>query len=184
MEEQDKLVGSYYILMALPLWATAAILEAVLLMIFVGRDIFEGLPYNIAYSSLIGDIGLMLAVLIGATILKRGEVKMSEWMQSKTAHILVLLLSVLLGIIVSVLTLSSRAGQIMDIYHDVIIAPLFLYLAVTLLPVIFKKGKKAEITAVLCFVLLWASLVVFDIEHGRMYQREWLQNHGVILLKN
>jgi hypothetical protein len=177
--------GSHYILAKLPIWATTVIFATVLMTVLVGRDILEGLPYDVAYSSLVGDVGLMIVVLIAATILKKEKIKIVWWLESNLMHLGIFSLSVAFGTTVSLLTLSSRSGQVMDIFHDVIIAPLFLYLAITLLPVIIKNRKenKAEAIATILCVLLWASLVVFDITHDRMNQREWLQHHGVTFLQ-
>jgi hypothetical protein len=95
----------------------------------------------------------------------------------------ILLASVVLSVTICVLTLGSRSGQVMDIYHDVVIAPLILYFAITLVPVIYYNGTKAEKTALLCFIVLWAALVAFDIKYERMDQRTWLSLHGVTLTK-
>jgi len=184
LETKMKLIGSHYILSVLPIWATAAILFTITLAaILVGRDYFEGLPYNVAYSAVIGDAGLVIGVLIAATILQRGEPYVPEWLQSGTVHGVILLASVVLSVTICVLTLGSRSGQVMDIYHDVVIAPLILYFAITLVPVIYYNGTKAEKTALLCFIVLWAALVAFDIKYERMDQRTWLSLHGVTLTK-
>ena len=162
--------------------------------IYVGRDIFEGLPYNVAYSSAVGDMGLAVIVLVAAVILQRNArcifqhagfsfMPATVWPHRRKPHFLIFISSILLGVIVSFLTIHSRSGQVMDVYHDIVIAPLFLYLAVTLLPVIFMNGTKIEKRATICLILLWAGLVGFDIKYQRMNQRQWLQNHGVVLLK-
>jgi hypothetical protein len=175
-----KLVGSYYVLATLPVWATAAILFAITMAtILVGRDVLEGLPYNVAYSAIIGDAGLLIGVLIAATILQWGIVDVPQWLHSGTTHVLILFVLALGGTAVCLLTLGSRSGQAMDIYHDTVIAPLILYLAITLVPVIYYNGTKTEKLSVLVCFVLWASLVVFDIKYKRMDQRSWLQNHGV-----
>ncbi len=183
-KSMDNFVGGIYVLSALPIWATAAIIFAITLtVIFIGREILEGIPYNIAYSAVIGDVGLTIGVLIGATILHREGVHIPQWLQNIFIHLTILLGSVLFGIIICESTLDSRSGQVMDIYHDVIIAPLLLYLAITLLPIIFINSTRVEIISTLCFILLWIALVVFDIRYGRINQRRWLQSHGVTLKK-
>lgn len=179
-----KLVGSIRIISILPIWTTAAIVTGILMAVPVGRGIFEGLPYNVSYASLVGDMGLMISVLIAATIIQRGEIIVPKFLQNKTTHFLILLASFALGVIVCVLTLSSRSGQVMDIYHDVILSPLFLYLAVTLVPVVYYNGTRVEKRAVFGFVLLLLVLVGFDINFIHMNQREWLQNHGVTFSSN
>ncbi len=173
-----KRVGVYHILSVLPIWTTVSIFATIFLTVFVGRDILEGIPYNVAYSSLAGDVALMVAVLIAADILQRNAGRrMRGWHQNGKVHRIILLSSMMLGMVVCVVTLSSRSGQLMDVYHDIIIAPLFLYLAVTLLPLIFGDGNRMEKRATILLILLWAGLVGFDIKYDRLNQRQWLFWH-------
>lgn len=176
------LTGSLYILATLPIWATAAILFAVTMAaILIGRDVFEGLPYNVAYSAVIGDAGLVISILIAATILQRGVIYLPVWLQDGTFHGMIMLTCVVLCGSICALTLGSRSGQLMDIYHDVVIAPLILYCGITLVPVVYYNGTGVENGALICFVCLWLGLVFFDYKCKRMDQRSWLQNHGVVL---
>ncbi|MDB5266197.1 MAG: hypothetical protein JWN89_12 [Parcubacteria group bacterium] len=175
---ESKYVGSIYLLTVLPVWATAAILFAVIVAAMtVGRDLLEGIPYQVSYSAMIGDPGLIMAVLIAATILQRGTASIPLWLQNGAIHMFILLICVVLGVIVSVSTLRSRSGQSMDVYHDVVMGPLILYLGITLLPIIFKNGSRLEVGATIGCILLWAGLVAFDVKYKRMDQRWWLQTH-------
>lgn len=101
----------------------------------------------------------------------------------KGFHALIGFLSILLGATMSFYTIPSRWGHIMDIYHDVVIAPMILYFAVTLLPVIYLGGTIVEKVSTICFVLFWIVLVVYDIMNDRMNQRRWLKERGINLLK-
>lgn len=155
---------------------------------YLGRDIFEGLGYQVAYSAKFGDAMLFGVVFIAATIIKREEPYLrswffwTPWLMKGWFHLLVLLGSVALGITVSVLTLASRSGQMMDVYHDVVIAPMILYFAIALLPLIYYAGTKTEKRWTICFILIWLALVVFDIKYDRMNQRQWIErNLGVQL---
>ena len=181
-----KLTGIYSILAKLPIWATTAIFGIILTMMFVGRDFFEGLPYDVAYSSTTGSLALMVVVLIATSILQEGRAtKNLQWLEVGGIGLQGMLfvdIWVYCGIVCS-LTLNSRSGQLMDIYHDVVIAPLFVYLAITLLPVIFKNGTKKEKTVTVCLALVWFGLVTFDMTHDRMNQHQWLQAHGITLNK-
>jgi hypothetical protein len=184
-KEMENYVGIYYVLYTLPVWAIAGILFLITLVaILVGRDILEGLPYNVSYSAVIGDAGLIIGVLITATILQRGGAYIPSWFLNEKMHINIIGLCFLLGLFICFLTLGLRSGQLMDIYHDVIIAPLILYFAITLVPVIYYNGTNIEKWAVIGFIFLWLALVVFDIKYKRMDQRSWLQNHGVTFQKN
>lgn len=174
-----KYVGSHAVIAKLPVWATAAIMSTILITVLVGRDIFEGLMYNVSYSSMVGDVALLICVLIGATILQRNPLPCTKFvfLLSGDFHFWILVVSGVLGAIISNITLSSRSGQTMDIFHDVVIFPLFLYLAITLVPVIYYDGSRVEKRAVVCLILVWLVLVAIDTKYDRMNQRRWLHNH-------
>jgi len=171
-------VGSYLALSVLPMWATVAIFVALLLAIPVGRDITEGMMYNISYSSAVGDFGLMVAVLIAVTILKRGVTKFPRWLQSGRVQFFLALVSFTLGTVACITTIASRQGQVMDVYHDIVVAPLFLYLAITLLPIVFRDGTKVELSVAVFCILSWALLGWFDANHQLLNQRQWLAHHA------
>ncbi len=118
---------------------------------------------------------LVGAVLVAATILQRGEA-LPGWLSSGYFHVFAALISVCFGVTWWSIDRPTHWG---DIYHHLFVAPLILYLAITLLPIILTNGTKVEKLCVLCFALLWAALVVFDVTHERMSQRQWLQRHGV-----
>lgn len=178
----NNYTGVYSFFAETPIWALALILYAVTLgVIHAGRDYLEGLPYQVAYSAQFGDAALIGAVLIAATILQRGGFVVPVKLAEVSIQIVFLVASIFLGVVVSFLTHESRSGQAMDTYHDVIVGPLILYLAVMLLPVIYFGGTKAEMATVFCLVLFWLALVVFDVKYKRMDQRSWLKEHGVTL---
>lgn len=117
-----ELVGSFYVLAVLPIWATALVLITLLLVaMFVGRDYFEGMPYQVSYSAQIGDAGLFIVVLIAAGILQQGDLYVPRWLMSAQIHLAMVLVVFALGLIVN----ESRHGKEMDTYHDVVIVPLF-----------------------------------------------------------
>jgi hypothetical protein len=171
-----QFVGSHYVLSGLPIWASSLILYGVTMgVLYVVRDIFEGLPYQVAYSAQFGDTVLVGAVLVAATILQRGEA-LPWWLSSGCYHVFAALIGVSVGV---TWWWIDRPTQWGDIYHHLFVAPLILYLVITLLPVILINGTRVEKICALCFALLWARLVVFDVTHARMSQRQWLQSHGV-----
>ena len=178
-------VGIHAFLTRTPLWVTVLILY---LMtdgaMHIGREYFEGLAYQVAYSAKFGDAALLGVVFIATTILQRGNVVLPKLLTKVWMHRAIVLVGICLGSAVSWLTLPARSGQIMDIYHDVVIAPMILYFAVTLLPVIYLAGKRAEKVSTVCFILFWLALVVYDTGSNRMNQRNWLEKHlGVHLVQ-
>jgi len=163
-------VGIYRILEAWPIWAVALLLYTVTLgMIFILRDKCEGVFYNTSYSAMLGDGALIVAVLLAAEILKRGGV-LPGWMQLKWLHWVAFLCGVLLGVVWCVVDLPEQWA---DAYHHIMIAPLLVYLGITLLPVIWVLGTHAEKLATLFMVLLWATLVVYDAKTERLNQRKY-----------
>lgn len=186
-------VGIFWIFNKFPIWLIAAILFLVIpLPILVGRDVFEGMPYQVSYSAAVGDAGFIIIVLLAASIFQRAvsfsytfgnSSLLYKWQWSGKVHCVILAICVIFGAIVSYTTLASRSGQLMDIYHDVVIAPLFLYLAIMLLPLIWVLGNTVEKRTTVLLILLWAGLVVFDAKQDRLNQRRWLEHHGVTLRK-
>jgi hypothetical protein len=171
-----QLVGSHYLLSALPIWASALIMYGITVgAIYVARDFFEGLPYQVSYSAQFGDTALAGAVLIAATVLQRGS-PLPWRLASEYFHVLAGVVSVSFGIL---WWSRDRPRHLGDIYHHLFVAPLILYLAITLLPVILSNGTRVERLAVFCLALVWAALVRFDLKHNRLNQRQWLESHGI-----
>jgi hypothetical protein len=124
--------------------------------IYVLMDLFEGMPYQIAYYAQFGYVALAGAFLIAATILKRKE-PLPWWLSFGYVHILTAFVSVCFGVTWWFLDRPAHWG---DIYHHLFVAPLFLYMVLTLLPVILINGTKVEKFWALCFALSWATLLI------------------------
>jgi hypothetical protein len=146
---------------------------------FAGRHLFEGIPYQVSYSAMIGDTaGFIYIVLRAQEILKRSDdVYIPACLQRGDVHVATLSASFLLGVIASMMSLATRHGQIMDIYHDVVIAPVFLYLAITLVPVMLYNGSRREMFEAGFYAALWLVLAIMDWETGMIIQRVWLATH-------
>ncbi len=179
-------VGSLRILRAMrPSDATAIIFLSTLGAIFAGRHYFEGAPYQVSYSAMIGDsIGFIYVILRAQEVLKRPRIYIPDLLQMREFHMVALSLSFLLGVLATVLTIHMRDGQIMDIYHDVFIAPMFLYLAITLVPVILCNGTRREMFEAGIYACLWVSLVIVDWSTGMIAQRIWLETHLHVVWPN
>ena len=150
----NRVYGSHYILTVLPIWFTVIMLFIITAVpIYVLRDCFEGIPYNIAYSAIIGDVGLVCVVLIGATILKRVH-QQKEYVIAFWRNISYHVFSLVIGAVVSYCWWHSNPPIYWgDIYHVIIVVPLLTYLGCTLLPIILTKGNKTAFTftQVICF---------------------------------
>lgn len=178
----NNLRGGYVVLASLPIWATITIFY--LLTLFVvdaGREIFEGFSYNVSFAAKYADVGLLVCIIIGATILKRGPV-LAGWMSTVNFQIIcgAIVMLICLAMICSevVMFKNSVSRQLVDIYHNIIIMPLFVYLLLILIPVIYTQGTCTEKAATVIFLLLWVGLMIYDIKDGRLNQREWLVKKG------
>ena len=170
-----QLVGSHSVLFRLPIWASCLILYVVTMgIVYLLRDIFEGLGYQVAYSAQFGGALLVGAVFFAARILQRGEA-LSWWLISLHFHAFAAVISVIFGVTCWSLVRPTHWG---DIYYQLFIAPLLLYLALTLLPVIAINGKTVERVCVVCFALVQIALVAYDFKDGRFTQLPWIEKHG------
>ena len=174
------LVGSFAVLSVCPIWAVAIVLDFLCIdILYIGREAFEGFPYNISKSSQLGDRALIGCALISATILQ-GRVALPWWLGSELFQILIAVASILTGILWQVFVLlktNNRSVTKMDTYHNVFIAPLFMYLLVTGLPVIYIYGSIHEKGLTGLFILLWIELVAYDAKNGRLDQCDWLRRN-------
>ena len=174
------LVGSHYVLAALPIWATVAVLVLLTyVVLYAGREYFEGMPYNVATSAIYGDAGFVICILIAAGILQRRPVE-HAWLESSSFHWGFAHLAVILGLVAQWLVIRQFGGfgQYVDTYHNLFIVPLFVYLLVTILPVIYLYGTITEKTFPIFALVLWVVLYLYDVATGRLEQRDWLRRHG------
>lgn len=172
-----SLFVSYWLFSTLPIWATALLLYIITMgAIFILRDRYEGLFYNTSWSAMIGDGALIVVVLMAAEILQRDALflMLSPWwtkVQNGGLHLCAAGVSVMLGVIWWAI---DRPKWPADKYHHLVIAPLLVYLGITLLPVIFYFGTKVECIATICLIALWVGLVVYDMVTGRLNQDRYL----------
>ncbi|NTW22364.1 hypothetical protein HGA34_02335 [Candidatus Falkowbacteria bacterium] len=172
----------------LPIWGLALLLYLLTgFVIDAGRETLEGFSYNVSHAARYGDIGLIVIILIAVTVLKRVHI-LPSWLTSDLLHLALAFVCLGLGVIIEVGVLANsnwQLGQAVDIYHNLAIVPLFLYLLAILLPVTYLYGRSGEKTATILLLLLWLALVIYDASSGRLNQREWLEKNGYSdILKN
>lgn len=178
----NELVGIHWLLAETPIWLIALLLYlctdgAIHLL----RDKLEGLGYQTAFSAKFGDAGLMAAILIAATIIQRGDVYLpSSLLLIKTGWFQTYLLTacVAIGMGISKVTNGMRSGQAADTYHDVVIGPAILFLAITVGPIIAFNARWYELAFVSIAVLVWLALIYIDLKYERFNQRQWLVRNG------
>lgn len=176
----DHLNGGYWLLANAPVWATALVLYmGTMGVLFAGRNRLEGMPYQVSYSAQLGDGALFVIVLLAAGILQRGGA-VPHWLGQLdgSEHIVLMAVCMMLGVLVSFATHKSRSGQATDVYHDVVIAPVILYFAITLVPVVWTSGNDIEWVAMVELAGLWLVFVIKDSREKRLDQRSWLLGHA------
>ena len=152
---------------------------------FVGRDIFEGVPYQVAYSAAIGDAGLIVAILIAVSAFHRESHNIYSYALSLKKQLVVVFVSTFAGIIFAVykIVYVKKTNQWVDAYHDIFIVPVYIFMWIILVPIVKNNGTMNEKISIILFVCVWGILVTVDVLENRLNQRLWLKLHGVILVK-
>ncbi len=178
--------GSQRLLRKLPISVTGFILMIFTTdVLYPGREILEGIPYNVSYASLLADVGLGLVIVIGAEIFKDDHlVKIlmkapRGFIYSKGYHVLVLLVAACVAALLEVVPSPLNKPQVMDIYHNIVVVPLFMYLLATTYPAIVSLGNMRQRRFAFWLLMLWAAAMVFDMATDRLAQRPWLERHGM-----
>ena len=177
-------IGGYKPLVEKEVFEISAALLSILSLMPLGRSMLEGFPYNICFSTIIGDpVGLVTAVLVVVTVLQRdcGQIRLPrrlmEGLQRGSVHWVLALLSLFVGVACHFATSTSRVVTLMDLYHDLWIIPLFSYLGFILFPIIIFNGKKKEKAIFAGCIFLWLMLAIFDGNNTLMHQYQWCQHN-------
>jgi len=176
------MTGIYAFLHWFPMWAMALILYFLCIgILFIMRDYFEKLPYNISVASQQGDLALIGCILIGVEIIKKQEA-LAPWM-GEVFQIMLIILSIVVGIAYqSIVFASSKSwGTIADAYHNMVIAPVLVFSFGITLPAISLYGTLIEKMFVYAFFLIWIITLSFDLKTGRLQQSKWLAKHGILV---
>jgi membrane-associated HD superfamily phosphohydrolase len=132
------------------------------------RHVREKVPYQTAWSAILGDPLLVVALLIVITIIKRG-VDLPQVMENRYYHLLALAVGIGIGV---AWFLRDRPKQWGDRYHHLVVAPMVAYMLFAVFPVIFISGTTSEINTVLCLVVIYLGTAAFDWKTGLIYQRQ------------
>ncbi len=175
----QHLHGSQYFLGQLPIWASSLILYVLMIGIIpVGRYVFDGYFYNVAWSSKLGDVFLIGCIAIGKSILQEQGVK-TEAFTTTGYHLALAVVSVTIGILVQ---MNLKQKRVMDRYHALFVVPVFLYFGLSVVvPLNFMQGTAFQKWLTVALALAWLALVAFDGITGRLDQEAWLRKKGIKL---
>lgn len=126
-----------------------------------------------------GDLGLVGCLSYGVFVLQRGNVYIPPTLQNEATQIELLMLSLFLGTVISATTTGLRSGHFGNIYHDVIVAPMILFLAIILIPVVWYNTSWHDISIIAGCIATWIVLIYTDIKvFERFNQRQHLLRNG------
>ena len=175
-----RLVLPLHILASIPLWALAPVFYLLTIgVIWVLRDWQEGLAYNVARSSQLGDAALFTIILMAVALLQDGR-PVPPALNTWAMQVGILVIAAAVGYIWIKLDPTHRWG---DRYHHLFVAPLLVYLGVNAAIIIFGAPPAYKVTAITLFAV-WALLVLSDFAERRIDQRTYLQQQGIMGLKN
>lgn len=184
-------IGVYWLLNACPIPALAiGLIFACIGVLFVIRDIFEKLPYNVSVASQQGGCALIYCVLVAADIVGRSsDLQFHQWNLLTNDHniqVLWFVLCIAIGMAGDNLAIHTtkkygRIETIADTYHNLCVVPLLVFLMGISFPVIFTGGTKSEIYSACGAIALWVLTFCFDFFTGRLKQPIWWAQRGIFL---
>lgn len=183
----QTLHGSHFWMIYFPDWSLVFVMLFLCYgVLFLFRDFFEGHYYDVSFSSVIGDAGLIAVIMIAADILKKQGAVPAGWLGSPIYHWFIALVAVIVGIILLAIVRYQQGwfGEYADRYHNIVIVPTLSYLLATLLPVTYYQGSRFEKWATSFFLALWFILLYIDWKTddkktNRLDQQAYLKARGV-----
>ena len=181
----SELFGSHRLFATMNPWVLGVVLYfGVNAFVLLGRKIFEGRAYNVAYSSWLGSAALIGCMSIAGHVLHRPDLPLPAWLTSSMYHQIVAGVSIVIGICMGALAIYQTTwakSQWVDLAFNLVIAPLFMYLLATLLPVInLYLGVNVPTiykTMTIVLLMLYGVTAIIDIRTGRLHQPEWVAAH-------
>lgn len=173
--------GLFYWLTLLPVTGTFAVLVVVCLGLTMEiRERTEGTSYTASKSSFPGIPILIGCALMAVPIIQRG-VHISHRLSDGWYHFVCFLLAICWAVVAQILaTKQSRwtpKVTAADTYHNVVAAPLQLFLLLALTPVVWMYGSTREVLTMVLLFAVWLGLLAYDWATGRLDQRKWMRDN-------
>lgn len=138
---------------------------------YIIRKITEGRLYDVAYSSMPGDLSLALYCGMIAGICQKA---IPEGLHTALLfHEITFAASMFAGIIIHILGLSlekSRDWNLMPAqwYHNLLVIPIFSYAITSTLPILWHAGDIPLAASAIGCLLLWLFLFICDLTQGNL----------------
>lgn len=177
-------IGSYYLLTLYPAFQTITVLGLISIgaMFFI-RDFFEGLAYNTSRCALWGGVAVLAVIGMGISILNNSPF-IPPFLSGATFHFLTGLISIVIAIINVRTVLAKARGKeetIMDTYHNWVLLPGYIYLMLTVIPLILVCGNGWSHVSLILLAVVYVKTLVHDIQTGRLNQPKFLWLRGLRL---
>ncbi len=188
--QTTQLIGSYKWLTMYPMFETITFLFMVsIVAVFYIRDVSEGLAYNTSRCALWGGLAVLCIIAMGIDAIRTGIIP--PFLAGDTFHIGAAALSVVLAGVNIHVNLKKEDGvkeTMADCYHNWILLPGYIYLIITLLPLIFAQAKVSggletliTIFVPLIAIAVWILTGFCDKSWGRLDQPKYLRSKGLML---
>ena len=175
-KNRNGIQGIYRTLFKAELWVTeAALFTALNLIIFGGRFIEDGFAYNTSLCAQFGDNALIIVILIACSILKK-TMYVPEILISRIQSSALLFPCFIIGAVVNsvAVSMTSHPPKWVDMVHNLVVVPVFLFLFVTLMPITFKRGSRKQMAVTILLIAIWAGLGLYDYSANRLDQPIWM----------
>lgn len=138
----------------------------------LGRWRFEGMSYDVAFSSWIGDSALICIIVTGCAVLRRGApIPSLAWQAACIAAALYTLI---------VFFIVARPKRQMDIWHNIFTVPVLVLLLSSLAPVIIEAGSPWEKVLSASLFITWVVCLTIDLLTGRLDQEKYLRGKRIL----
>lgn len=166
--------GVFKILAETPMWTIVLVFLVIgtsLGLAFIIGDRTNGIYFNTSYSSVVGDLCLSVILLIGVTVLQRGE-PLPAWMLQTGVHLGLVVLALAIGYVINTKAPAPYAWS--ERYHSFVVVPFYIVMLPLMTLAIIYGGTEVEKKAALALLVSWLALVVYDFADGRIDQRKWV----------
>lgn len=143
--------GIYRLLSGLPTWIAMGSLCVMVLLVLSEK--ISRRERMVAHMWAVCYAGVLVVVLFTIGILKHGTVFVPNYyLQFGWCHWLILSIAMAFGVSMCLVTNENRLAEL---FRDVIVDPLFVFLIITLLPIVYTNGTNGDKTVTSVCVLIW-----------------------------
>lgn len=146
------------------------------LAIWFARQTQEGIGYQVSWTAKVGFSALFGLVGYGIWTLQNQAASIPSILQSSNVQMTTLFVLVIVCIIYSGYTVSQglRSGYIADVYNDIVITPVMLFLLAMLVPVIVLNNGVWGYLLVIAAFIIWLGTLMIDIRNHTLDQRLYI----------